>query len=93
MPSLIGIGGAIMFVSAMLYFLNLVLTWLAPQQPAPVPVEYAEAFSGPEATPESLDCLRPWLLASVVLILVAYAPTLIHMLLETSANGPGFRVW
>ena len=93
MTPLIGIGGAIMFVSAMLYFLNLLLTWVASREPAPAPLEFAEASSGPEAAPVFLDRLRPWLVAGVLLILIAYAPTLIHMMQETSANAPGLRVW
>ena len=93
MTPLIGIGGSIMFISAMLYFLNLVLTWVASREPAPAPLEFAEASSGPEAAPVFLDRLRPWLVACVLLILIANGPTLIHMLQETSANAPGFRVW
>ena len=90
---LIGIGGAVMFVSAMLYFLNLVLTWTASREPAPVTVEFAAASSGPDDAPVFLDRLRPWLVACVLLILIVYAPTLIHMLQESPASVPGMRVW
>ena len=37
MTPLIGIGGIIMFISAMLYFLDLVLRWVASREPAPRP--------------------------------------------------------
>jgi cytochrome c oxidase subunit 1 len=90
---LVSIGGTIMFVSAMLYFLNLLLTWVVSREPAPAPLEFAEAVSGPEAAPVFLDRLRPWLLLSVIFILVAYVPTLIHLIMESSANVRGFRVW
>jgi cytochrome c oxidase subunit 1 len=90
---LVSIGGAIMFVSGMLYFLNLLLTWVVSREPAPAPLEFAEAVSGPEAAPVFLDRLRPWLLLSAIFILVAYVPTLIHLLMESSANVRGFRVW
>ena len=82
-----------MFVSAILYFLNLLLTWVVSREPAPAPIEFADAVSGPEAAPVFLDRLRPWLLLSAIFILVAYVPTLIHLLMESSANVSGFRVW
>jgi cytochrome c oxidase subunit 1 len=90
---LVGIGGTLMFVSAVLYFLNLLLTWMVSREPAPAPVEFTDAVSGPEAAPVFLDRLRPWWLLSALFILIAYAPTLMHMILESSAHMPGFRVW
>jgi cytochrome c oxidase subunit 1 len=90
---LVGIGGTIMFVSAMLYFLNLLLTWMVSREPAPEPIEFAEAVSGPEDAPVFLDRLRPWLVLSAIFILIAYVPTLIHMITEASSTMPGFRVW
>lgn len=93
MMPLVGIGGSIMFVSAMLYFLTLLLTWVASRQPAPEVPAFAEAISGPEAAPVWLDRLQPWLALSVLFILIAYGHTLLHLLVDTPLNVPGLRVW
>ena len=93
MMPLVGIGGSVMFVSAMLYFVNLVLTCLVARQPALEMPAFAEALAGPEEAPAFLDRLRPWLVLSVVFILIAYAPTLLHLVLNTPLNVPGLRVW
>lgn len=90
---LVGIGGTILFVSGMLYFLNLVLTLVASRQPAPAPPEFAQALSGPEHAPAILDRWRPWLALAVVLILIAYGPTLVRLAVTTPLSTPGLRVW
>jgi len=90
---LVGVGGTILFVSGMLYFLNLVLTLAASRGPAPAVPEFAEALSGPEHAPAILDRWRPWLALTVVLILIAYGPTLVRLAVTTPFNAPGLRVW
>ncbi|GIX47217.1 MAG: cytochrome c oxidase subunit I [Candidatus Tectimicrobiota bacterium] len=93
MMLLVGIGGTVLFLSALLYFLNLVLTCLASPRPAPEEPAFAEALSGPEEAPAILDRWRPWLLAAVVFILIAYGPTLVHLFRTTPLTVPGWRVW
>jgi cytochrome c oxidase subunit 1 len=90
---LAGIGGTILFVSSVLYFLNLVLTLVASKQPAPEMPGFAEALSGPDHAPAILDRWRPWLALAGVLIAIAYGPTLVRLALTTPLNAPGFRVW
>lgn len=90
---LVGIGGTILSVSALLYFLNLVLTLVASRQPAPAAPEFAQALSGPEHAPAILDRWRPWLALAVVLILIAYGPTLVRLAVTTPLSTPGLRVW
>ncbi|MBI2544414.1 MAG: cbb3-type cytochrome c oxidase subunit I, partial [Candidatus Rokubacteria bacterium] len=90
---LVGIGGTILSVSALLYFLNLVLTLVASRQPAPAAPEFAQALSGPEHAPAILDRWRPWLALAVVLILIAYGPTLVRLAVTTPRSTPGLRVW
>jgi cytochrome c oxidase subunit 1 len=90
---LVGIGGTILFVSAMLYFANLVLTLVASRAPAPAPPEFAEALSGPEEAPAILDRWRPWLVVAVVLIAIAYGPVIVRLTATASFNAPGLRVW
>ena len=90
---LVGIGGAILFLSALLYFLNMVLTvTVSRRAPQPAP-EFAEALSGPDHAPAFLDRWRPWLVASAVLIVIAYGPTLVRLVTTTPLNTPGLRVW
>jgi cytochrome c oxidase subunit I len=88
-----GIGGSLLFVSALCYFLNIVLTLVASRQPAPVVPEFAETLSGPEHGPPLLDRWRPWLVLAAVLIIVAYGPNLVRLAATTPFNAPGFRVW
>jgi cytochrome c oxidase subunit I len=90
---LVGIGGTLLFVSALLYFLNLLLTTAASRRaPQPVP-EFAEALSGPDHGPAFLDRWRPWLTLAAVLIVVAYGPTLVRLVATSPLTTPGFRVW
>lgn len=90
---LAGIGGTVLFVSALLYFLNLVLTLAVSRQPAPAPPEFAEALSGPDHAPAILDRWRPWLVLAFVLIAIAYGPVLVQLAISTPFNSPGLRVW
>jgi cytochrome c oxidase subunit I len=90
---LVGIGGTLLFVSALLYFLNLVLTTVASHRaPQPVP-EFAETLSGPDHGPAFLDRWRPWLTLAAILIVVAYGPTLVRLVATSPLTTPGFRVW
>jgi cytochrome c oxidase subunit 1 len=90
---LVGVGGAILFLSALLYFLNIGLTLVASRGPAPAMIQFAEALSGPEHAPAILDRWRPWLALAAVLIAIAYGPTLVRLATTTPFNSPGFRVW
>jgi cytochrome c oxidase subunit 1 len=90
---LVAIGGSVMFLSAMLYFLNLLMTCIASRQPAPEPPAFAEAISGPDEAPACLDRWRPWLVITLVFIVLAYGHILFHLVTETSLNVPGMRVW
>jgi cytochrome c oxidase subunit 1 len=90
---LVGIGGAILLLSAVLYFANIALTLAASRAPAPEVPAFAEALSGPEHAPAILDRWRPWLALTAVLIAIAYGPILIHLVGKTAFNAPGLRVW
>lgn len=91
---LVGLGGAALFLSSLLYFLNLVLTVTPAARRAAAPVPgFAEARSGPDHAPAILDRWRPWLALAALLIVVAYGPTLLRLVLATPLVTPGFRVW
>jgi cytochrome c oxidase subunit 1 len=88
-----GIGGAILFVSAMLYFLNMVLTMTVAPRTAPVVPEFAEAISGADEAPPLLDRWGVWLSIGAALIVIAYGPVVYHLLMNTPFDQAGFRVW
>ena len=90
---LVGIGGSLLFVSAMLYFLVLLLTVFASRAPAPREVEFAEAMSGPDHAPVLFDRWKPWLVLAFVLIALAYGPSLLQLAATTPLDAPGMRVW
>jgi cytochrome c oxidase subunit 1 len=90
---LVGLGGAILFASAVLYFAVVVLTVTASRRAPQPALEFAEALSGPNESPAFLDRWRPWLALAAILIIVAYGPTLVRLVATTPLPSPGFRVW
>ena len=91
--ALTGIGGSILFVSALLYFLNIVLTMTASPKTAPEMPQFAEAISGPEEAPAFLDRWPVWLAVSALLLCIAYGPPLYHLVSMAALTSPGLRVW
>jgi cytochrome c oxidase subunit 1 len=89
----VGIGGTILFASALCYFVNVLLTVVASRRPAPEMPAFAEALSGPEHAPAILDRWRPWLAVAALLIVIAYGPNLVRLAATTPLTTPGFRVW
>jgi cytochrome c oxidase subunit 1 len=80
-------------VSAVLYFVNMLLTAVASRRVPQPAAEFAEAISGADQAPVFLDRWRPWLALAAVLIAIAYGPTLVRLAATTSFASPGFRVW
>ena len=91
-----GIGGAILFVGAFLYIFIVAKTAWG-QKPAPeqeqAQVPVAEARQDPQTSPAWLDRWVPWLIATVVLILISYGPQLISQIANAQLTSPGYRVW
>ncbi|NWG21823.1 MAG: b(o/a)3-type cytochrome-c oxidase subunit 1 [Chloroflexi bacterium] len=87
------IGALIMFVSAILYYLNMIMTITAGKKEAVPMAPFARAISGPEDSPRVLDNFKPWLTISFILIVINYAPTLIRLISTTPLNIPGMRSW
>jgi len=89
----VGLGGTLLFISALAYFVNLMMTVVASRQPATAEVPGAEALAGPEGAPNLLDRWWPWLAVAGLLILLAYGPTIAYLVSTSPLNAPGYRVW
>lgn len=93
MNFLTGIGGTIMFVSGVLFFVVIIGTLLSkvtvPADQVAMPL--AETIHGPSESPRILDRLGLWMVAAVVLVLLAYVPVLIFT--DWTFGSPGFRLW
>lgn len=87
------IGGLLMFFSAALYYLNIIMTMSAGKKGYNEPVPFAKALSGPEDTPAILDRFTPWLFVTAVLILINYGPTLFNLITNARLNIPGLTPW
>ena len=98
---LVGIGGSLMFLSMLVYFLNMVLTVTVSrraEQPA-LAVRGSALRAG--SRPGAFDRWRPWLVTAGLLVALAYGPTLLtacrhhpaeyagHAGLVTVAHRPG----
>jgi cytochrome c oxidase subunit 1 len=78
----VGIGGAILLVSLILYVAVMLRTVrskvVAPELVPAIPV--AEALHGDGPVPWWLDSFKPWLIATGLLIVVAYGPQLVSLI-------------
>ena len=84
-------GGVILFISAMLFFFNIIATvFVKEKSTADMPVaEPAVA----ETSPVWLDNWKPWLAGTAALIVMGYGPPLILLISTIQSTSPGFRVW
>jgi cytochrome c oxidase subunit 1 len=89
----VAVGGTLLFISGILYLLNLLLTVTAGRAPAPAVPEFAESAAPPEEGPALLNRLRPWVVMAAVLLVIAYGPTLTRLVVTGQFNVPGLRVW
>ena len=87
------IGGVVLFTSAVLFFINVVMTLVASPGPAREEMPVAEALSGPETAPAVFERWRVWVGATLVLIVIGYGPAFAQLLPATALNSPGFQVW
>ncbi|HEY7248907.1 MAG TPA: cbb3-type cytochrome c oxidase subunit I [Methylomirabilota bacterium] len=89
----VGVGGTVLFVSGCLYLLNLLLTVTASRKAAVAVPAFAEAAASADGAPAILARIRPWVVVAVVLLVVAYGPTLTRLVVTSQLNVPGLRVW
>jgi cytochrome c oxidase subunit 1 len=87
---LTAVGGVILFISGALYFTNVIGSLLTQKNSATeVDVPLTEALSGPENAPAVLDRWRVWIGGAIILVLIAYVPTLIAVAQSSAWNAPG----
>ncbi len=87
---LTAIGGVILTVSGLLYFVNVIGSLLTKRGTArDVDMPIAEALSGPENAPDVLDQWRVWIGGAIVLVLIAYIPALLSVIQASAWNAPG----
>lgn len=90
----VGVGGGILFVSAILYFTVIIATAFGKQKAETVEqIPVAEAIQDPSLTPEWLDRWAPWLYGAIALIIIAYGPVLFEMIKNIALTSPGFKPW
>ncbi|MCX6067299.1 MAG: b(o/a)3-type cytochrome-c oxidase subunit 1 [Chloroflexi bacterium] len=88
----VGIGGLILLVSGTLFFTVMIMTAFFSKEKAEVDMPIAEA-AHPEAIPAWLNNWQPWLIGTIVLILIAYGPMLIELISQAQFTSPGFQLW
>jgi cytochrome c oxidase subunit I len=89
------VGGLILGASGLLFYFNIVATAFSKQTlKTPIEMPVAEPLHKEELTnmPAWLDTWRPWLIATVALIIVAYVPVFVQ-LISNYNSVPGFKVW
>ncbi len=92
--ALTAIGGTIMTVSILMFFLVLAMTWLVGKKgEAPVDIPISEALSPPstQGWTTKLDRLGWWVVAAIVLIVIAYGPFFVTY--SMNMVSPGYRVF
>ncbi len=89
----VGVGGTLLFISGILYLLNLLLTVTVSRAPAAAVPDFAVAAAPAEEGPAVLNRLRPWVVVAAVMLVIAYGPTLARLVATSQLNVPGLRVW
>ncbi len=89
----VGIGGLILLVSGILFFTVMIMTAFFSKEKAEVDMPIAEP-AHPEPIPAWLNNWQPWLIGTVVLILIAYGPMLVQLISQAQFTSPtGFKPW
>ncbi len=91
---LAAVGGVLLWASVVLYFVVVLGTVLASRKLArPVEMPVAEALRDLQETPKWLDAWKPWLVVTMVLIILSYGPPLADLIRNVNLSSAGLRVW
>lgn len=86
-----GVGGTFLYISALMFFANMLMTALSKQE-AKVEMPVAEALHT-EAVPAWLNNWQPWLIGTVVLVVIGYGPVIVDSIINIQMTSPGFTPW
>jgi cytochrome c oxidase subunit 1 len=89
-----GVGGTLMSIGAVLFFIVLVGTVVAGRKgEGPKDIPWSETITAPALTgwEPRLDRLRIWVAAAVALIVIAYGP--FFLMYHVHLVSPGFKFW
>jgi len=89
---LVGSGSLLMLVSGALFFLIIGMTVWASKEPARVEVPEAKPLHPVDRMPRVLDRLTPWVAVTLVLIAIAWLPSL-YRIATTHPYVSGWRLW
>lgn len=81
-----------MWVGLMMFVVVVAVTAFQRKRFAPgefVDVPVADSMEDPQKTPVWLDRWKPWLVATAVLIILAYGPQLIDQIFGIESTSPG----
>jgi cytochrome c oxidase subunit 1 len=84
----IAVGGALLFLSTVLFLSNLMLSWGNPKTSG-LGQTLPPALSGPSDSPRVLDNLKLWATIGLVLVVLAYALPLGSIIADSGLLGPG----
>lgn len=87
----VSIGGSILFIAVLMYVWIMFKTATGKKAAAEdVPdIPVAESLRDPQLTPAWLDNFKPWLIATLALIVIAYGPQLFEQITNMQLNAPG----
>jgi cytochrome c oxidase subunit 1 len=88
------VGGVLVWISLALYFIVVLGTVFASRKLThPVEMPVAQAVRDLQETPQWLDAWKPWLVVTVVLILLSYGPPLADLVRHANLSSAGLRAW
>jgi len=87
----IALGGTLLFVSAMLFLLIVILSWMDRGQPAATHDPLPAPLSGAEHSPPILDNLKLWTGIAVALVILAYTLPFVAIVSDGGLLGDGIR--
>lgn len=89
---LVGGGSLLMLVSGALFLLIMLMTAVASKAPAEVEVPEAKPLHPVDRMPRVLDRVTPWVVVTLVLIAIAWVPSL-YEIATTHPYVAGWRLW
>ncbi len=90
------IGAVILGISGLLFYAVVIGTVFSKKElEEPIEMPVSEPYHDESHVPAWLDSFKPWVIATVVLIIVAYGPMLFYFFSNAATRwtSPGFMVW